>query len=136
MRAFFSLNKNLEIYEQRLLLLFERNTLQLPKIKSGLLKQYKNLSNKAGNPYNIISFSKMLKDYQLNHHSSSTGELLNGLYQLFWFETSPGKIKKSGSSDELIYEFQIDDRYFDQEAGTGFFTRFAEHIYEKSSLHY
>lgn len=134
MRAFFPLNTNLELYEQKLLRLFNGNTLQRPKIETGLLSQYKKLSKEAGNPYNIVSFNKMLTDYQLHHPNPSSGTLLNGLYQLFWFETSPGKIKNSSNSGELVYEFQIDDRYFDQEAGTAFFTRFAEHIYPKSSL--
>ena len=111
MRAFFELSKNLEPFEHKLLQtlrgedpLKSPNPLQLPKLKKGLLKQYRELSNNYRRyKYNIASFSDLLRDYQRKRLDSFPNELLNRLYQLFWFETSPGEIKTSSDSKELIY---------------------------------
>jgi hypothetical protein len=137
----FDLGEDMELYEKKLLLspLFETTSIGKNKLMNDMIKEYSWLSEQSGSLYNVTSFRELLQEYQnpKKKRAKKTSEpsvtkLIQGLYQLFWFETSPGKVKESDKPGELIYSFNIDTRYYNNRTAGSFFNEFARHIYTKS----
>lgn len=133
MRAMFELDDDMEQYEKKLLHLFEATDISRTKLRDSMIEKYHWLSKKLpGSHYSVISFDELLRRYQLKNSNPSVTDLIQGLYQLFWFQTSPGKVDKSNKPGELTYSFNINNGYFNKPATGKFFTEFARHIYAKS----
>jgi hypothetical protein len=133
-RAMFDLGEDMALHEKKLMPLFEPADFNKTKLTDAMINRYHWLSSKSpGAYYNVISFDELLRRYQNNDRlKPSISHLIQGLYQLFWFQTSPGVVRKSNKPGELTYSFNIDKRYFDRQATGCFFTEFARHVYTKS----
>jgi len=134
MRAMFDLSDDLELHEKKLLPFFKRMNISKTKLTEVMIKKYHWLSNEIpGSYYNVTSFPDLLYKYQRDERiDSSVPNLIQGLYQLFWFQTSPGVVRKS--YNQLTYSFNIESEYCDNQATGSFFIEFAKHIYSKSFL--
>jgi hypothetical protein len=111
MRAMFELGSELAPYEKYLLNLFE-SPLEVEDFKSiygmdfkdkrkfgnyfeerkiPLIQSYARMLDKYGKTFEAISFHDLLNEVQ-KKSSESNRFLIKGLYQVFWFLTSPGNV--------------------------------------------
>jgi len=133
MRAMYDLGSEIEPYESKLFELFEPVNISKRILTDTMIKKYHWLSKKnPGSFYSIISFDEMLKKYQRGDGNRPVSDLIRGLYQLFWFKTSPGEVRKSKERKELTYSFNINSGYFRKQATDSFFSEFSSRIYSKS----
>jgi hypothetical protein len=123
MRAMFELGSEVTDYERYLLSLFE-NPVSENKFKDicasrdkisdrsiPLTQSYAALLHKYGTNYEAINFHDLLNELQKNN-SENPEFLIQGLYQVFWFLTSYGKVNTRITAQNqtfLNYQFV----YFD-----------------------
>jgi hypothetical protein len=150
MRAMFELGSELAPYEKYLLNLFE-SPLEVEAFKSiygmdfkdkrkfgnyfeerkiPLIQSYARMLDKYGKTFEAISFHDLLNEVQ-KKSSESNQFLIKGLYQVFWFLTSPGNVyidqHKIHEQKYLNYQFS----YFDYGAEV-YLTEIGRHIYSRS----
>ena len=136
-RAMFDLGKDEQLYEKNLFSLFESTNIDKTKLTNAMMDKYIWLSQKspAGSFYSITDFRRLLEGYQKSKKfSPSIPKLIQGLYQLFWFVTSPGKVSRSDNLDKLSYNFNIDSDYCGNQKERTFVHEFAKHIYFNSFI--
>jgi hypothetical protein len=123
------LGENVQKHEKDLFTLFDPTKINKDILTANMTKIYYKYSKKIR--YDAMSLPRLLTDGQKAGKARNIS-LMEGLYHLFWFKTSPGTVQESRKPDELIYKFNIDRRYYDSQAAGTFFTEFARHIYTKS----
>lgn len=147
MRAMFFLDDSLLDYEKHLVQLFDPISINEIEKKIGnekpltreipLEKNYANLLKKRGRWEVAINFHDALndlqKDLQKSTNSQDKNYLIQGLYQIFWFLTSNGRVLETSLKDgstKLNYNF----RYFDYSKNKKDSCLFelARHIYKRS----
>jgi hypothetical protein len=140
MRAMFDLGAQLAPYERYLLMLFEQplnhedfkqqcggdfKTRQIP-----LTQKYAVMLSKYGTNFEAINFHDLLNELQ-KKQAQSNQFLIEGLYQVFWFLTSFGRVyidpHKVQEQKYLNYQFNYFD-YSSQE----YLTEIGRHIYRRS----
>lgn len=142
MRAMFDLGAQLAPYERYLLKLFDQPLEQeFFKEKCGsdyksrqipLTQSYAAMLNKYGKTFEAINFHDLLNELQ-KKQTQSNRLLIQGLYQVFWFLTSFGRVYidpyKVQQQKYLNYQFNYFD-YSSQE----YLTEIGRHIYHRSFL--
>lgn len=140
MRAMFDLGAQLAPYERYLLMLFDQplnhenfkqkcgddfKTRQIP-----LTQKYAVMLSKYGTNFEAINFHDLLNELQ-KKQTQSNQFLIEGLYQVFWFLTSFGRVYidpyKIQEQKYLNYQFNYFD-YSSQE----YFNEIGRHIYRRS----
>ncbi len=140
MRAMFDLGAQLAPYERYLLMLFDQplnhedfkqkcgedfKTRQIP-----LTQKYAVMLSKYGTNFEAINFHDLLNELQ-KKQTQSNQFLIEGLYQVFWFLTSFGRVYidpyKVQEQKYLNYQFNFFD-YSSQE----YLTEIGRHIYHRS----
>lgn len=139
MRAMFNLGADLVPYERHLLKLFDQSLDQeVFKEKCGnnhesrqipLTQNYASVLNKYGTNFEAINFHDLLNELQKKQTQNSQF-LIKGLYQVFWFLTSFGRVnstKDDNGQTYLNYQF----KYFDY-GSQEYLTEIGRHIYLRS----
>lgn len=144
MRAMFDLGDKLLPYEENLLKLF-KNTISkdefIEKIgnkhddrKIPFIENYADLLDKSGNTYRAINFHDILNELQRSKKETNHDFLIKGIYQIFWFLTSIGRVyipsdkEKIKNFRALYYQF----KYFDYRKEYIF--EIGRHIYSSSFI--
>ena len=140
MRAMFDLGENLAPYEKHLLSLF-KTPLEVDDFKSKvgtgfkdmqipLTQKYARLINQYGTTYEAIAFHDLLNEFQ-KKNSSKEDVLVRGLYQVFWFLTSYGRVNidKHKIQDQKYLNYQF--AYFNY-AADEYLLEIGRHIYNTS----
>lgn len=140
MRAMFDLGTELASYERYLLKLFEQSLeLEVFKEKCGkdyksrqipLTQSYAAMLDKYGTNFEAINFHDLLNELQ-KKQTQNNQFLIKGLYQVFWFLTSFGRVYidpyKVQDQKYLNYQFN----YFDYKSQE-YLIEIGRHIYHRS----
>lgn len=140
MRAMFNLGSELTPYERYLLSLFDLPLTEkefesqcgkdYKNRKIPLTKTYASLLNKYGTNYEAINFHDLLNEIQKKKNEKNEF-LVKGLYQVFWFLTSFGRVyidpHHIHDQKYLNYKFAYFN-YFSE----GYLSEIGRHIYSRS----